>query len=433
LNKLFSWPVYCCRIPAMYTLSTPNDLDALLNDMGNRRVVMLGESTHGTHEFYTWRAEISKRLITEKGFDFIAVEADWPDSFTVNGFIKGNPEYGSSAAGVLKTFNRWPTWMWGNWETASLVEWLKNYNDKTHFSKKGFYGLDVYSLWQSMRAVLSFLGPRDPEASLSVQKAIVCFQPFELDEASYARYSIKNSSCRDQVVQLLKDVRLSSMHFKDDPEVLFSTEQNALVAVNAERYYHTMIGFDHESWNIRDGHMMETLDRLLHFHGTGSKAIIWAHNTHIGDARATEMKNNGMINIGQLARERYGEKDVYLVGFTSYQGSVIAGNAWGAAMQEMEMPPARKGSLEDELHYESSKDRYLLFHSKENGRYFKIPDMHRAIGVVYDPAADREKNYMDCMTGKRYDALVYIDHTTALHPFDVEASAEMPDSYPWGL
>jgi erythromycin esterase len=417
----------------MNTLSTSGDLDALLDDIGDRRIVMLGECTHGTHEFYTWRSEISKRLITEKGFDFIALEADWPDCYKVNRFIKGSNDHGSSTAEVLKTFNRWPTWMWGNWETAALVEWLKNYNQGKPSPKKGFFGLDVYSLWQSMREMMAFLEIEEPEAALSVKKALVCFQPYELDEMSYARYSLKNNSCRDQVVQLLKEVRQRSIYFEGDREAIFSTEQNALVAVNAERYYHTMMGFDNESWNIRDRHMMETLDRLLKFHGSSSKAIVWAHNTHIGDARATEMKNSGMVNIGQLAREQYGEKEVYLAGFTSYEGSLIAGKAWGAPMREMEMPRARRGSLEDELHHESKKDRYLLLQDKENDRYSKIPDMHRAIGVVYDPAADRNRNYMDCVTGKRYDALLYIDRTTAIHPFHLEPSAELPDSYPWGL
>jgi erythromycin esterase len=417
----------------MYTLSIPSDLDALLDDLGDRRVVMLGECTHGSHEFYIWRAEISKRLVKEKGFDFIAVEGDWPDCFKVNQFIKGNHEYGSSTAEVLKTFDRWPTWMWGNWETAALVEWLRDHN-KAHAlnNRVGFYGLDVYSLWQSMREMLNFLHKRNSEIAESVKNALTCFQPYEHDEANYARHSLKDHSCRDQVVELLKNIRLRSSQFDDEPEKIFSTEQNALVAVNAERYYHTMMGFDNESWNIRDRHMMETLERLLEFHGKGSKGIVWAHNTHIGDARATDMKKSGMINIGQLAREQVGEEDVYLVGFTSYKGSVIAGSAWGAPMKEMKMPAARKGSLESKLHSESHKDRYLLMSQKENHQYCG-PSLHRAIGVVYDPDMDRQKNYMESVTRQRYNALVYIDHTAALLPFHLQPSADLPDSFPWGL
>ena len=419
----------------MHCLTTSRDFDALIDDIGDRPVVMLGEASHGTHEFYTWRTAISKRLIQEKDFNFIAVEGDWPDCYKINRYVKGYKDAGYNVRNVLMNFDRWPTWMWANWEVAALTEWLREYNQKLPADKKiGFYGLDVYSLWDSLLEMVNYLDKEDPQAALSVRKAIQCFESSEENEHVYARYSLTEHSCREQVIGLLKEIRLKAQFLDGDREAGFNTEQNALIAVNAEKYYRSMIGFDNESWNVRDRHMMETLDRLLKFHGKNAKGIVWEHNTHIGDARATDMKRAGMINIGQLAREQYGINNVYLVGFGTYFGTVIAGDGWGAPMQEIEMPEAREGSIEHQLHLENSANRYLLFNTEDFQRKYESAIHHRAIGVVYNPERERYGNYVPTKLSQRYDAFIFLDETKALHPFHMKPHNEkMPETYPFGF
>jgi erythromycin esterase-like protein len=415
----------------MFPLNNSKDLDNLLDDIGDRPIVMLGEASHGTHEYYTWRAAISRRLIQEKGFNFIAVEGDWPDCYAINRFVKNYKEAGDDIEEVLKKFDRWPTWMWGNWEVAGLAEWMREHNSPLSVEKKvGFYGLDVYSLWDSMKAMMHYLETEDPNAANSVKKAIQCFEPFNENEQLYARYTLRESGCHEEVLALLKEIRLKAQFLDGDREAGFNTEQNALIAVNAEKYYRTMIGFDNESWNVRDRHMMETLDRLMKFHGKNAKGIVWEHNTHIGDARATGMSRAGMVNIGELAREEYGENNVYLAGFASYHGTVIAGEEWGAPMEVMEVPEAQKGSIEYRLHQQSDKDRYILFNKEIPEEYFEKIG-HRAIGVVYDPAMEKYGNYVPSLLPQRYDALIYIDETKALHPLALHVDRrKVPETFP---
>jgi erythromycin esterase-like protein len=369
-------------------------------------------------------------LIKEKGFNFIAVEGDWPDCYKINRFIKGYKDAGETIEKVLKNFDRWPTWMWGNWEVAALAEWMQDHN-KTLYAdhKTGFYGLDVYSLWDSMKAIMTYLETEDPQAAISVKKAIRCFEPFNENEQQYARFTLNNTNCRDEVLSLLKEIRMKAQFMDGDREAGFNTEQNAIIAVNAEKYYRTMMDFDNESWNVRDRHMMETLDRLMKFHGNNAKGIVWEHNTHIGDARATDMHREGMVNIGELAREKYGEDNVYLCGFASYEGTVMAGDEWGAPMQEMEMPEAKPGSIESILHKEN-KNGYILFNEDTDELYAKkIP--HRAIGVVYDPSREMYGNYVPSVLAQRYDALIFIDKTKALHPLHLHPDKnKLPDTFP---
>ena len=419
----------------MHLLQTSAGLDALLEDCRGSRVVMLGEASHGTHEYYTWRTAITKRLVAEQGFFFIAVEGDWPDCYKINRYIKGHADAGSDVPEVLHHFDRWPTWMWANWEVAALAEWLRAHNKKSGSGRKvGFYGLDVYSLWDSMREMMSYLEKEDPAAAQLVKNAIQCFEPYKENEQMYARMSLTEHSCRDHVLALLKDIRLKAQHLDGEPEAGFNTEQNALIAVNAEKYYHSMMRFDNESWNVRDRHMMETLERLLNWHGPEAKAVVWEHNTHIGDARATNMRRAGMINIGQLARERWGHDAVYLVGFGSYEGTVIAGEAWGSVMEEMEVPPAREGSVEQQLHRESPQNRYLLFRDRDTAKSFRNPVPHRAIGVVYNPRREKMGNYVPSVMPERYDAFIYLDQTSALHPLHLQPKGKaMPDLYPFGV
>lgn len=417
-------------------MNSAPDIDALIADIGDASVVMLGEASHGTHEYYTIRTNISKRLISEKGFSFIAVEGDWPDCYRINRFVKGYADAEKKITRVLHEFTRWPTWMWANWEVAALAEWLKKFNgDLPIAGRIGFYGLDVYSLWESMEAILGYLEKEDPQAAKTARKAIHCFEPYEQEGQLYAR-SVSDvlHSCKDVVVALLREVRMKARYYNGDREAALNTEQNALIAVNAEKYYRSMIGFDRESWNIRDTHMMETLMKLMDFHGEKVKGIVWEHNTHIGDARATDMQRAGMVNIGQLAREEYGRDSVYLVGFGSYEGSVIAGKEWGAPMEKMHVPPARHGSIEELLHREKSHDQILLLKEPLNRQKFDQVLPHRAIGVVYNPAREKFSNYVPTKLSSRYDAFIFLDKTRALHPMHLKPDGHLvPETYPFGV
>ncbi|MHB0939655.1 MAG: erythromycin esterase family protein [Armatimonadota bacterium] len=416
-------------------LRTADDLDPLLELVGDARFVLLGEATHGTAEYYLWRARLSQRLIREKGFSFIAVEGDWPDCYEVNRYIKDYPEAGASARNVLHAFERWPTWMWANWEVAALCEWLRQYN-RRYPANIGFYGLDVYSLWESMEAIMDYLERAVPEAVPLAREAYRCFEPFGESEQAYAWSTrMVPETCEDEVIALLGELRQRARPYGGDREAAFNAEQNAQVMVDAERYYRAMVRSDNESWNVRDYHMADTLDRLLQFHGPRAKAIVWAHNTHIGDARATNMAREGLVNIGQIARERHAGDGVALVGCSSYQGSVIAAESWGAPMARMTLPEARAGSWEDALHCAGANDKLLLLSGERENAVLMQSRGHRAVGVVYQPEYEAFGNYVPTVLPERYDAVLYIDHTEALHPLHLtpKTTHEPPETYPWGL
>lgn len=328
--------------------------------------------------------------------------------------------------------------MWANHEIVELVEWLKEYNSTVPENKKaGFYGLDVYSLWDSMRAIIDYLRKVDGDLIKTALKAYECFEPYHEDIEEYARATaFVPTSCEHEVVELLSKIQKEQPQYKyDGREAGFNIEQNALVAKNAERYYRTMIYGGPDSWNIRDAHMAETLERLIHFFGPHAKGIVWAHNTHIGDARFTDMADIGEFNIGQLVRERHKAEEVVLVGFGSYKGSVIAARQWGAPMQEMEVPPAQGGSWESLLHYALGKDTLLLLENKEalSKEFFKYRD-HRAIGVVYN-AAQEFGNYVPTILANRYDAFFFLDTTHALSPLHLKVKKveEVPETFPAGV
>jgi erythromycin esterase len=412
-----------------YSLRISKDLDPLLKRTGNARIVMLGEASHGTHEYYTWRSAITKRLIEEKGFNLIAVEGDWPDCYRVNRYIKGYSDQDKKPAEVLKTFNRWPTWMWANWEIVFLVTWLKEFNSYKASDKRiGFYGLDVYSLWESFETLIDYLKKNDMDAAMIAEKALHCFERYGKDEKAYALNSLTDS-CKKEVIELLTEVRKKAITYNHDTEAALNTAQNAYIISEAEKYYSSMISLDDQSWNIRDKHMMKTLDRLMEFHGPKTKAIIWEHNTHIGDARYTDMKRAGMVNTGQLAREQYGEEDVVLVGMGSYEGSVIAGTGWGTGEQVMNVPKAMEGSWEETLHSQTMNNQLIIF--DRTGKEKEQTFLHRAIGVVYHPLHERN-NYVPTVINKRYDAFMYLDKTRALHPLAVSADlTQVPETYPF--
>ena len=327
----------------LHPLRVAGDLDPLLEHIGNARCVLLGEASHGTSEYYAWRTRISERLIREKDFSFIAVEGDWPDCYEVNRYVRGLPRSAHSAREALGAFRRWPTWMWANEEVAELVEGLRRHNDGLPEPERiGFYGLDVYSMWESLDAVMQYLKREHPDAVEAAQRAYQCFEPYGGSAREYARATaFVPTSCEDEVVAMLSELlRGAAEHPEDGSEAHFAAEQNAFVARNAERYYRAMIQGGASSWNVRDRHMAETLGRLLGHHGPDAKAIVWEHNTHVGDARFTDMADDRLVNVGQLARERWGEEEVVLVGFGSHRGSVVAGARWGAPMERMRVPPA---------------------------------------------------------------------------------------------
>lgn len=421
-----------------HPLKNNMDLDRLLEEIGEAHYVLLGEASHGTHEYYTWRMEITKRLIEEKDFSFIAVEGDWPDCYAVNRFVKGYDDVAFTAEEVLRRFERWPSWMWANWEVVALAEWLKKHNAEQSREKRvGFYGLDVYSLGESLEAIIAYLDREDPEAAKTARKVIACFDIYGGSEGQeYAMATrMVPQSCEDEVIQMLSKITDRIERYNTDPEMVFSTNQNANIAVNAERYYRAMVGSGPDSWNIRDRHMADTLDRLMDFHERGAaKCILWEHNTHIGDARATSMARNGMVNVGQLVREKQRPNDVVLVGFGSYKGSVIAGSSWGDPMQKMTVPEAREGSWEALLHNMDAQDQLLIFDDENMSGPLSERFDHRAIGVVYHPGTDYISNYVPSIMPQRYDAFLYIDETEGVHPLHMKPHKDqIPETYPWGF
>jgi erythromycin esterase-like protein len=419
-------------------LREPADLDPLMEHIGEARYVLLGEASHGTAEYYTWRAALSQRLIREKGFSFIAVEGDWPDCYRVNRYVKGYPDSGTNAREVLYAFTRWPTWMWANEEVVELAEWLRHHNTGVPKERKvGFFGLDVYSLWDSLYAVLGYLRKKDPRCLPAAHRALRCFEPYGEDAQEYARATrLVPTSCEEEVIALLQQLRGKAPEYpRGDSEAFFAAEQNALVVKNAEAYYRAMVRGGPESWNVRDRHMTQTLERLMRQHGPQARGIVWEHNTHIGDARYTDMEGDGMVNVGQLVRERHEDEGVVLVGFGSYRGTVVAAQAWDAPAERMKVPPGTTGSWEDVLHRAGDTDKLLMFREDAESEDFFVERGHRAIGVVYHPEYEQSGNYVPTVLPRRYDAFLYLDQTHALHPLHVavQKQEEVPETYPTGM
>ncbi len=421
-------------------LDTARDLDPLLERIGDARVVLVGEASHGTSEYYRWRAALTRRLIEEKGFGAVAVEGDWPDCYRVHCSVTAATAEQPRSA--LAAFRRWPTWMWANEEVAEFAGWLREHNSgRPEGRRVGFYGLDVYSLHDSLRAVRDYLREHEPEQLEAALSAMRCFEPYGEDPQSYAMATrVVPESCEDEVVRLLVALRRRAAGDEADDDTAtddsaaFAARQNAEVAAGAERYYRAMVRGGATSWNVRDQHMADTLDRLLGHHGTGARAVVWEHNTHIGDARATSMAAAGMHNVGQLLRERHGEDDVVLVGAGSHRGSVVAGDSWGAPMRVAPVPPAREGSAENLLH-EAGLSRALFVHpspDRQPGWLSQHLD-HRAIGVVYHPESERYGNYVPSVLGRRYDAFLWFDRAEALHPLHDDAAGGELEAFPSGV
>lgn len=439
---LLSLVVFSCKTPAtvdapqfkgpIHPLQTEKDLDALIDQIGDRKIVLLGEASHGTTEYYSWRAAISKRLIQEKGFQMIAIEGEWADSYRVNKFIKGTLKDSLQVVSLLKQYDRWPTWMWGNYEIAKLVGWLNRYNQqKAANAKVSFYGMDVYCLWESMEELMPYIQGNDSLMRMA-EAAKTCFQPYSSDAVQYA-VAVRDASenCKAQVLRLYQAVLSYTASQKLDAEAKLLMQQHSFVALNGEKYYSAAATSNASSWNVHDRHMGATVKRLMDHHGPEAKMIIWAHNTHVGDARYTDMAAAGMTNLGQIIREFYGPENVYIVGFGSYTGKVTAADSWGGSTRTMRVPKARRGSWEDLLH-QSSPSNKLLF-SNELRKQPKLMNAigHRAIGVQYDPAIER-RNYVPSVIPERYDAFLFFDETSALRPLPTIKRNEPPDTYPSG-
>jgi erythromycin esterase-like protein len=409
------------------------DLDVLLDRVGDTHIVMLGEASHGTHDFYAWRAAISRRLIEEKGFSFIAVEGDWPDCDRVDRAVRCLPDAPVDPRDALLAFERWPTWMWANEEVVDFTRWLRERNSSLEESERaGFHGLDVYSLWESLREILTYLREHAPEQVPAALAAYGCFEPYGEDAQQYAwATGMTPTSCENEVIDLLVGLRQRAA---DDGAGRFGAWQNAEVVAGAERYYRAMVRGGRESWNVRDRHMDETLDRLIRHYGRGAKGIVWAHNTHVGDARATDMADAGHVNIGQLARERYGKDDVLLVGFGTYRGTVVAAAAWGASMQVMDVPPGRGHSLEEVVHAAAPAQSLFVFPRDARPDVLTDELDHRAIGVVYHPDRDGYRNYVPTVLGDRYDAFCWFEQSRAVQPLHMRTADTLePETYPSGV
>lgn len=409
-------------------LDTAADLAPLVSAVARARFVAIGEASHGTHEYYQWRADLSRTLISHHGYRWIGVEGDWPDCWRINEWVQGRSGHGLSARTMLSEFERWPTWMWANEEVADFLDWLRDWNAAHHAHELvAFYGLDVYSLWDSLREIIGWLDEHAPEALPAALRAWQCFVPAREDPHEYAWGTrLVPHSCEADVVALLSAVRAQALASADADDAAFDALQNAEVAAGAERYYRTMVRGDRESWNVRDRHMADTVERIARHHGPASKGLVWEHNTHVGDARATDMAAVGMLNVGQLLRERHSGEGVALVGFAGYAGTVVAASAWGVPERVLEVPRAAAGSHEAALHAALGHPALLVFGEDRTGAWLGARFGHRAIGVVYEPRRETG-NYVPTRMGERYDALLWFERTTALRPLHHEAFTHDPE------
>jgi len=429
------------RRAALAIEPSPDGFGFLVERLGDASVVLIGEASHGTHEFYRIRAELTKALILHKGFNFVAVEADWPDAYRANRWVRDTSD-DPDAESALADFTRFPRWMWRNRDVVEFIQWLRAHNGPLDAaSRVGFYGLDLYSLHTSIEAVLTYLRKVDPAAAERARYRYGCFEDFAENSQAYGYAATVglSRSCEDDVVAQLVDLRRRAAEYASrDGRVAadeyFFAEQNARLVRNAEEYYRAMFGGRVESWNLRDTHMMETLRALIAHVGQASgraRAVIWAHNSHLGDARATEMGERGELNLGQLARETYGDR-VRSIGFTTHTGSVTAASNWDEPAQRKRVRPSLPGSYE-RLFHDVGIDRFLLsFADPEVRRALREPRLVRAIGVIYRPDTERMSHYFRTHLAEQFDAVIHIDETRALEPLELWSrdEADVPETYP---
>jgi protein-L-isoaspartate(D-aspartate) O-methyltransferase len=410
------------------------DLSPLLDRIGEARVVLLGEASHGTSEFYRMRERISRELILKKGFNFIAIEGDWPDAARIDHYVR-HREYSPSE---WTAFARFPVWMWRNNEVRGFVDWLREHNAAVKPENRvAFHGLDLYSLYTSIRFVLDYLDDVDPAAAQIARKRYGCLTPWQADPATYGHAALNGSypTCENDVVRALKDLMGKQQAYAaHDGERFLDAVQNARLVANAERYYRIMYYGSRASWNLRDGHMFETLQTLLTHHGPRSKAIIWAHNSHVGDAAATEMSARGEFNIGQLARKKFGDR-CYAVGFGTDHGTVAAASDWDGPMEIKRVRSALNNSYE-KLCHETGVPRFMLGlrdRMSAPARGLMQPRLERAIGVIYRPESELASHYFEATLPRQFDEYIWFDETRAVTPFKTEELEGLPDTYPFGV
>ena len=412
-------------------------LGALLDRIGDARVVLLGEATHGTSEFYRMRARITRELIVDRGFRAVAVEADWPDAARIDRYVRHGP---APSARPERAFSRFPTWMWRNQEVHEFVEWLRHLNGGTAdpAQRVSFHGLDLYSLYTSAAAVIGYLERVDPTAASIARKRYGCLTPWERDPESYGRAALTGQyrTCEGDVVAALRDLLSRRLEYSiRDGERFLDAAQNARLVADAERYYRAIYYGSAASWNLRDQHMFDTLQSLLTFHGPDTKIVVWEHNSHIGDAAATEMAARGELNVGQLCRAAYGA-GAYLVGFGTDHGTVAAASDWDAPVEIMDVRPAQAESYE-RLCHDAEVPAFLLplrYPARAEVREELLPPrLERAIGVIYRPESELASHYFQACLPRQFDEYVWFDRTTAVTPLGQAQTVGMPDTYPFGL
>ncbi len=413
------------------------DLEPLLERIGDARVVLLGEATHGTSEFYRMRTRITRELVEKRGFRIVAVEADWPDATRVDSHVRDRP----MVPPTRTPFTRFPTWMWANEEVGELVEVLADFNQgRAEDDRAGFFGLDLYSLHASLAVVLEYLDEVDPEAAAVARQRYGCLTPWESDPSSYGHAVLTGGyrSCEDEVVRTLKDLLQKRLDYEErsGADRFFDASLNARLVADAELYYRIMYFGGRASWNLRDQHMFDTLEALLDHHGPDSRAVVWEHNSHIGDARATEMSARGEHNVGQLCRQRFGSA-AYAVGFGTHTGTVAAAHDWGDPVEIMSVRPSHAHSYE-RLCHDAELDRFLLplrGSDQEGVRRDLLPErLERAIGVIYRPHTELQSHYFHASLPRQFDEYVWFDQTRAVTPLDVRTREERtPETYPFGV
>lgn len=411
------------------------DLTSLMDRIGDARLVLLGEASHGTAEFYEMRARISKELIRQKGFRFIAVEADWPDAVQIDHFVRGTRLDPTEEA----TFSRFPTWMWANRQVLDLAKWMRDYNQRFNSPDDmvGFYGLDLYSMYSSIDSVIRYLEEIDEDTAAIARRRYGCLTPWQKDPATYGMIALtqKHRSCEHDVLDMLNTLMEKRLDYAArDGRRFLDAISNARLVRNAEQYYRIMYQGSVQSWNMRDQHMFDTLQHLLDFHGDDCKAIVWAHNSHLGNAAATEMGARGEINVGYLCRENFAE-DAYLVGFGTHEGTVAAASDWGAPMEIKTVRPSHPQSYE-RLCHDAGIDAFLLplrdvrqRHVQELAR----PRLERAIGVIYRPETELASHYFSASLPHQFDEYIWFDRTRAVDALGPEAGKGVPETFPFGV
>ena len=425
-------------------ISNPQTYDELLQRAARAHLVLIGEASHGTHEFYATRAELTKRLIREHGFRAVLCEADWPDSFRVHRYVSGRSS-DVNADNALGDFRRFPGWMWRNTVIVDFVEWLRDWNrhsDSHHMA--GFYGMDLYSMHTSIESVLGYLQQVDPQAARRARHRYACFEHFSEEPQEYGAATAWHGKepCEDEVIDQLvelqrKQTELMQRDGHIAEEEFFSAEQNARLIKNAERYYRSMFHGRDESWNLRDTHMFETLLALReHLDQGKAKVVVWAHNSHLGDARATSMSDRGELNVGQLVRERFGT-GAFSIGFSTHSGTVTAAQEWGEPAHRCRVRPGLHGSYEELFHTTGAVDFWLDLRARnEATSLLQNERLQRAIGVIYHPETERWSHYFEARLPDQFDVMIHLDHTRALEPLERGSrwdAAELPETYPSAL